>query len=194
MSPRTSKQNEEIREQSREKIMMVALELFAKNGFHSTSIKKIADKAKVAKGLVNYYFKTKEELLNAVINKAMTQGDNLVETVMAISDPKERLKFIFDISFKWMNEHFEYSKLLTSLSLQLEQFPSLVQQVHAKYKGMIPLMEQMLKDIGIEDYKAEAKMLAALMDGIGLQYIVLHDEYPVEEMKGYLYQRYGIDG
>lgn len=194
MSPRTSKQFEEIREQSREKIMMAALELFAKRGYHNTSINLISKSAGVAKGLIYNYFKSKEELLTAIVENAMSEGDNIMAEMLAIKNSKARLKFIFDLSFKWMQEKFEHTKLLTSLGLQLDQFPSIIRQIQTKYQTTIPLMEHMLKDIkGIDDPQAEAKMLAALMDGIGIQYIMMHEEYPLEEMKQYLYKRYGLE-
>ena len=195
MSPRTNKQYEEIREQSRGKIMAAALELFAKRGYHNTSITQIAKKAEVAKGLIYNYFTSKEDLLTAVVQDAMSDSEGILQEIISIKDPQKRLKFAFDLSFKLMEEKFEYSKLLTSLGLQLDQFPALIQQVQAKYKSMIPLLEHMLKEIdGITDYQSEAKILAAIFDGIGIQYIIMHEEYPLEEMKQHLYKRYGIEG
>ena len=52
MSPRTKEQFEVIRKQSKDAIREAALELFAKNGFHNTSMHTIAKKAKVSKGLI----------------------------------------------------------------------------------------------------------------------------------------------
>ncbi len=59
MSPKSNKQFEEIRKNSRNKILDAAFELFAKQGFHSTSINQIAKQAGVAKGLIYNYFKKK---------------------------------------------------------------------------------------------------------------------------------------
>ena len=67
--PRTKKQFEEIRKSSREKILSVALELFAKKGYHATSISQIALKAKISKGLMYNYFASKEKLLNEIIQQ-----------------------------------------------------------------------------------------------------------------------------
>ena len=78
-----------------------------------------------------------------------------------------------------MTEKFHYSKLLTSLSLQLDQFPGIMETINQRYKSTIPLLEHVLKQIGIENYLSEAKALAAMMDGIGFQYIILHEGYHV---------------
>ncbi|HEY6906435.1 MAG TPA: helix-turn-helix domain-containing protein, partial [Ignavibacteriaceae bacterium] len=52
MSPRTKEQFEKLRESSRTEILNAALELFAQNGFHGTSISQIAEKAGISKGLM----------------------------------------------------------------------------------------------------------------------------------------------
>lgn len=47
---------------TREKILMVAHELFAKNGFHGTSIRELAKQADVNVAAINYHFENKEKL------------------------------------------------------------------------------------------------------------------------------------
>ncbi len=70
MSPRTPQQYEEIREEKRALIMNVALEHFAKDGYHNTTISQIARHAGISKGLLYNYFKGKEELLSEIINRS----------------------------------------------------------------------------------------------------------------------------
>ena len=69
MSPKSAKQFNDIRTQKKELIMNVALELFAENGFHATSISQIAKKAKISKGLTYNYFESKKEILDEIIKK-----------------------------------------------------------------------------------------------------------------------------
>ncbi len=66
MSPRTPQQFEQIREDKKRLIMEVALELFANEGYHSTSISKIAKSANISKGLMYNYFESKEDLLKQI--------------------------------------------------------------------------------------------------------------------------------
>src|SRR5660397_145107 len=74
MSPRSAKQFKEIRKEKKDLIMEVALELFAENGFHATSISQIAKKAGISKGLPYNYFESKKELLDELI----THGFNSI--------------------------------------------------------------------------------------------------------------------
>jgi AcrR family transcriptional regulator len=73
MSPRTPKQFEAIREEKKTLIMDTALEHFAKEGFHSTTITHIAKHAGISKGLMYNYFSSKEELLSAIIERSIAE-------------------------------------------------------------------------------------------------------------------------
>jgi len=73
MSPRTSRQFEEMREEKKTLIMDVALEHFAGVGFHATTINHIARHAGISKGLMYNYFKSKEELLAQIIGRSVKE-------------------------------------------------------------------------------------------------------------------------
>lgn len=73
MSPRTPQQFEEIREEKKTLIMNVALEHFAKEGYHNTTISHIARHAGISKGLMYNYFTSKDELLSAIIDRSMEE-------------------------------------------------------------------------------------------------------------------------
>ncbi len=71
--PRTARQFEEIREEKKTLIMDVALEHFANEGFHKTTINHIARHAGISKGLMYNYFSSKEELLAEIINRSTSE-------------------------------------------------------------------------------------------------------------------------
>ena len=71
MTPRTPKQFQEIREEKMTLIMDVALEHFASEGYHNSTISHIARHAGISKGLMYNYFGSKEELLMEIISRSM---------------------------------------------------------------------------------------------------------------------------
>ena len=73
MSPRTSIQFEKIRDEKITLIMEVALEHFANNGYHATTISHIAKHAGISKGLLYNYFESKEALLKAIMHKSVNE-------------------------------------------------------------------------------------------------------------------------
>ena len=82
MSPRSDKQFQKLRAKSRHKILNAALEVFANYGFHSTSMERVAYKARISKGFIYNYYKSRNELLEAVVfGKMMHLMEGFMEKV-----------------------------------------------------------------------------------------------------------------
>jgi AcrR family transcriptional regulator len=62
-----------MREEKMTLIMDVALEHFANEGYHKTTISHIARHAGISKGLMYNYFESKEALLKAIIHKSVNE-------------------------------------------------------------------------------------------------------------------------
>ncbi|MEZ4827114.1 MAG: TetR/AcrR family transcriptional regulator [Bacteroidia bacterium] len=190
MSPRSKKQLEEIRGQSRQKILSAALELFAGQGYHNTSIEQIRIRAEVSKGLIYNYFDTKEQLLNDLVTESMAEGESILEEIMRLPTAYDKIRYIIEISFSFIVERAHYSRLLAALALQMEHFPHLEEIVVGKYTGLMPLLESLFQEVGITNPKEEALLFAAIIDGVGIEYAVLKDALPVETIKTYLIEKY----
>lgn len=190
MSPKTSKQNELIREQSRKKILEAALELFGTRGFHNTSIEQIRKLAGVSKGLIYNYFNDKEDLMNQIVFEEIKKGDVIIEEMGRLNNSKERFKYLLDFTFEYFRKQEHHSRLMVSLSLQMEDFPKLKDIILAKYQGTMPLMTMLLEDLGVEHPEEEAMALGASLDGLGMQYLVIGEELDLEKIKTFLINKY----
>lgn len=60
---------------NRAKILQAAFDVLGRNGYENTSIKDIAEAAGVAQGLVHYYFKSKQQLVLAVLGEVCREMD-----------------------------------------------------------------------------------------------------------------------
>lgn len=77
----------------RRRIIAVASELFAHQGFEGTSIRDIATASGVLSGSLYYHFPSKEDLLFTVHQESLTAMRQEVEAAIAtISDPWQRLE------------------------------------------------------------------------------------------------------
>lgn len=54
---------------ARERILVAAGELFAESGFEATPTSRIAERADVPKGLIHYYFRRKQDVLIALVER-----------------------------------------------------------------------------------------------------------------------------
>jgi len=73
------------------RLIETAMKLAYRKGFRETSLADIAEAAHVPVGNVYYYFKTKEELGEAVVERRLAQFRELREEMDRLSSPKERL-------------------------------------------------------------------------------------------------------
>ena len=73
----------------RQRILEAARKLIAKHGFEATSTKAIASDARVPSGLVFYYFKTKDDLIEAIFDEAPHAVQAALEKARNSSQPLE---------------------------------------------------------------------------------------------------------
>jgi len=75
----------------RTRLVETAMKLAYERGFRETSLADIAEAARVPVGNVYYYFKTKEELGEAVVERRLAQFRELRQEIDRLSSPKKRL-------------------------------------------------------------------------------------------------------
>ena len=189
MSPRSKQQFEAIRASSTSRIMDAALELFGTVGYQSTTIAQIADKAGVSKGLIYNYFDSKESLLKAMIDELAKEGEKIVQKV-TVDDPREMLELMIRGTFEWLRKHEKQNRLIMGLVTQIDQFDFVHDMANTKMKEYMELIDDLLRKIKFPNHRTEARILATLFDGIGIQYLVLKQDYPLDEVEEMLIERY----
>lgn len=68
-------------ERTREAILEAAENLFARKGYEETSLQEIGQLAGVSRGTPNYFFGSKEQLYNAVLDRLMQAEQNIINEV-----------------------------------------------------------------------------------------------------------------
>jgi AcrR family transcriptional regulator len=191
--PRTIRQFEEIRENRKALIMETALELFAHEGYYTTSISRIASKAGISKGLMYNYFSGKEELIREIIQ-------NGIQNLLTTFDPdhdgiltESEFEYMINRLFELLEENKRYWKLYFSIVMQ--------PQVHKiAYEGIASILPKLLRTQihyfqrkGAKDPVSEAVLFSAVMDGIALNYILDPDQFPVERIKRIIIEKFSYD-
>ncbi|MEV0246514.1 TetR/AcrR family transcriptional regulator [Nocardia sp. NPDC050712] len=85
----------------RERLIEAAVRVFYERGVEKTTIAEIARVADVPVGNVYYYFKTKDQLIEAAIGAHARTLDQLVAELDRLETPQERLKALID---GWVGE------------------------------------------------------------------------------------------
>ena len=189
MSPRTRKQLDILKEERKSQIMEVAIKLFAENGFHATSIGQVAAEAGISKGLVYNYFESKEAMLKEALDQEFREIDEAIAHADR-SNPVNYLKELLNVYFQTLRQDFTYHKLLMQISLNLNQFPFYEGYMAQRYEDYYQLLCELLKEMGLPNPKDEARLLAALLDGIAVQYLVMQGRYPLDQYQEMLVSKY----
>ncbi len=179
MSPRTSAQFEEIRDQKRKLILDTALDLFASKGYYNTSINDIARKAGISKGLMYNYFGSKEELIETIIFNGV---DEIMEILDKDGDGKlshdELLSFL-DSSFEIFKKKISFWRVYFSILMK----PQVYSMAKGKLAGMsdpvMNMFEDYFRSVRSNDPITEARIFYCLLDGIALNYVINPEGFPI---------------
>jgi TetR/AcrR family transcriptional regulator len=92
-----------------EKIKKTALPLFLERGFERTSIREIASKAKINIALLNYYFRSKENLFDSIFSGLLGKHTPVLQDILDTELPlEEKIKMYVD---KYIDMLLENPKL-----------------------------------------------------------------------------------
>ncbi|MGB0886384.1 MAG: TetR/AcrR family transcriptional regulator [Chitinophagales bacterium] len=197
MAPKTDIQNQEIRKKSKQKIIDAAILLFSESGFAGTSISKIAKEAGVSKGLIYNYFETKEDIVKGIIDSLMEQSKETETAIMEAfqnASPQEIISLVLDQSLQFLTKHKAKWRLVTLFGFKMKDFPYIHDIMIQKYIGYVQLFTGVFMQLNVENPEMEAKLFAATLDGIAMQYLMFNDdEYPLEEKYQGLKNKYKND-
>jgi AcrR family transcriptional regulator len=170
--------------------MQTALDLFANEGYYPTSIRKIAQKAGISKGLMYNYFESKETLILAIIGKGINK---LTEHLDPDHDgflSDDEFEFFIHENFRILVENLDYWKLYFATMMQ----PAVYKLVKGKYPHFLPAAQKVVQGYfqrkGLDDPVIEAAYFDAMLDGIFLNYAMDPDGFPLEDVKKLIINRF----
>lgn len=183
MSPRTSKQFEAIRQEKRKVILDSALELFAENGFHATSISMIAKKAAISKGLIYNYFESKNDILEEIIDKGFHEIHDLIDPDKDGILTENEFIYFLEKSFEMVKNNQRHWKLYFSLMLQPVVSENFATKYAAAGEPMFRMMYEFIASKGSTDPEGDLMIISAMLEGAFLYAIVAPEIFPIDQMK-----------
>ena len=190
MSPRTKLQFKEIRKTSREKILSVALELFASKGYHATSVSQIAKKAKISKGLMYNYFASKEKLLDEIIQEGFNSLAEMKYEGKRGIDPEKQLEEFIDAILDNLYSNFSYWQLYLALLIHPEIQKKFEKKMQKFRDEFIKTVASLFRKLKVKNPELEAFLLGTFFDGLVLNFMVAEDLFPIKKIKEALISKY----
>ncbi|AHI00911.1 TetR/AcrR family transcriptional regulator [Kutzneria viridogrisea] len=125
---------------ARERILTAAEELFAEHGFDATPTSKIAERARVPKGLVHYYFRRKPDLLVALVDRLPDEHIDPNEVVVAGDVAKSLRQLLTEL-----DRRQDSSLLLSSLLYREADTHNAVRDaLQARFRQLVDLIRAVI--------------------------------------------------
>jgi TetR/AcrR family transcriptional repressor of nem operon len=136
----------------RERLVDAADKLIYEQTFHTTTLADIAKLADVPLGNVYYYFKTKEAILDAVLNKRLKQWQLLFNQWDQIQDSKSRLKALLQHSIEQSDTYARFGCMMGTLCQELGKQGGILSDHAAKLmQDLLNWLEKQFQELGKSD-------------------------------------------
>jgi len=166
----------QAKEDKRRQIVQAAFDVLSSKGLEGASIKEIAKSARVAPGLVHYYFKNKEELLAAVVREVSSEFVGVMRELRATVPARNFSKVALGIVKDRVRQvPGQYRTRFDLYALGLRN-RALLRELRAMLAEAREGMGESLRLYYGADSKVDVMSLAAVLfaafDGLALQYLV----------------------
>lgn len=184
--PRTSEENDRIRQASKEKIRAAAMELFIKQGYYATSISDIAKQAGISKGLLYNYYKGKEELLSEMVEARIKEVVEVMEEAFTLNTPREQLEHIINGAIDNIHQKPEVHRFYLHLQTQPESDEELIKYSHLIIEENARQFEfqcKIFESMGETEPRKRSLYFSSVLQGIMLMISTYQQGFPIEEIK-----------
>ncbi len=166
----------------REQILNVALEVFARAGFHGSSMNDVADAAGVTKPVLYQHFDSKRELYQALLEEVGSRLLHHISKATAeATDGKSQTELGFRAYFRWVAEdHDAFLLLFGSGSRRDGEFATAVRRITAEAaEAIAPLIAV---DIDEAHRRTLAHALVGLAEGASRRLVEVGDAFDPDEI------------
>ncbi|MEX2493303.1 MAG: TetR/AcrR family transcriptional regulator [Nitrospirales bacterium] len=152
----------------REQLIQTALELFGKNGIHATGIDTIVERSGVTKKTLYAHFRSKEELVLAVLRQydGMARNEFMRRVESGRKTPRARLLAIFDFAERWFQQSNFYGCLFINTIGEYSDKDTPIRQICKDYKKLVKgYILSLCEQAGVTQPQKLAEELALLLEG-----------------------------
>lgn len=152
----------------RDQLVEAALELFAREGYHATGIDKVLEAAGVAKMTLYKHFRSKEELILAVLRLRDERWRNqfMRGVEKRAKEPRDRLLAMFDEMGRWFAEPDFSGCMFINASAEYGDHADPIHAASAEHKRLVEqYVRGLAEQAGASDPGPLAAQLCLLMEG-----------------------------
>lgn len=167
----------EAKQDNRERIIDTANRLFYMKGYNQTSFADVANEVGISKGNLHYHFRSKDDLLEAIIALRMQSiQNNLARWSGELPDPKDKLRRFVQMLLNQQADLVRYGCPLGSLNMELGKTQQgLRDKSRAMFDLFLQWLEQAFQQMDYQDCRALSTHLLSMAQGAALMTYVYAD-------------------
>lgn len=141
----------DTQDERRPRILAVAQEVFAEQGFRSAEVKTIAQRAGVGKATIYKFFDSKEALLLTIVEENLNRvRDIALRNLLSAAPPLERLENVCRGIARYMAQNREFSRVLIQ---EAGEFAGDIQRQHLDMvEQYLPVAEAFFGELRADGY------------------------------------------
>ncbi len=188
MSPKVT---EEYKQTVREEILQSAEDLFARKGYHETSMDDIVKESGLSKGAIYGYFDSKQEIFLALSDKCIESELGAIRSVLSPDDSaSKKLETSIEIHFDGIEDSIEVCRMNLECWTESPRIESLHQRIKSRYEMIHKFIADMISE-GIKkgefrqdiDPDALSSIIHATIDGLNLQRATTGQDFDWQKIK-----------
>jgi AcrR family transcriptional regulator len=159
-------------------LLRSAYRVITRQGSHRLSLQDVADEAGVSKGMVLYYFKSKENLFLTTMRYALERTEARIrERIAGVDDPHQVIAALIDAIFIGPAQNRDFYLLYLDLIEHAARVPSFSRLSGMAFEIINGLYEEVIRDgvakggFAVEDPAASAAAMRALIEGTFLSWL-----------------------
>ena len=174
----------------RTRVLDAAAKLVHEQGFHRTSLADISNESGVPLGNLNYYFKTKDAIGEAVVERLACAYEALRESWESTTDPQRRLESFIQMSMDNRDTLSRSGCPVGTLCAELNKEGGVVAEKAAQVFGeLLHWIEAQFRLLGKGRESADLAIhLLSAIEGVSLLALAFHDPQHVARESRYLQQ------
>lgn len=175
-----------MRQTKRDELVRKALSVFYRNGFHATGMDMLVAETGVSKTSMYKHFRTKEDLILAVLRLRDEQFRNwLYRRMEELGDtPRQQLIAMFDALGEWFREPGYRGCMFIKASSEYQETTHLIHRQSADHKRMLEAhIADLAAKAGLSEPQLLARQLLLLKEGAIVTAHLGHTDNPALDAK-----------
>lgn len=158
-----------MEEDTRQKILNTAKELFIEKGFSATTMRDISSRANINKGLLHYYFQSKQMLFVNVMQMTTFELFPKIDSILNLKVPfDQKLELIVDVYIEFLLSNPRLPAfIINELNSNTDLFVDIIMQAEIYTRilniASMILKEEDLKKSGMEPFQFIVNFLSLML-------------------------------